>query len=170
MSKRTTPVVANPPTAAPPISSAVTDAEPSATPTQPAVSSEAALSQSDAKAQPKTAKKPSGSGKKVIQDPIAREALALAGVDPYAEAYWFDALDNSALSQSERQDLVDDLNEEGLADPKHPTVDDLPLLLARVELLEDAAATYGDRYEFQEPYDDLAQLIRIALGSPEIVH
>ena len=79
-------------------------------------------------------------------------------------------MENDALSQSERQDLVDDLNEEGLPDPKHPTVEDLPLLLARLELLEEAELHFADRYDFREPRNDLLQLIRIALGSRETVH
>jgi len=114
--------------------------------------------------------KKAGSKKKVFQDPLAREALALTGSDPYAEEYWFAALNNPALPQNERQDLVDDLNEEGLADPKHPTVDDIPLLLARLELLEEAAFWLGDQYEWDEPIRDLEQLIRVADGSSETIH
>jgi hypothetical protein len=114
------------------------------------------------------AKKPSGSGKKVIQDSIAREALAMVGTDPAAEEYWFAAINNPSLSQSERQDLVDDLNEEGLPDPKHPTQDDLPILFARIELLEEAMFWFdGDVYDWKEPHDDLARMIRVADGSDE---
>ena len=111
-----------------------------------------------------------GSKKKVFQDPLAREALALVGTDPYAEDYWFAALNNPALPQSERQDLVDDLNEEGFADPKHPTIDELPLLIARMQLLEDAAMWLGDQYEWEEPYRDLQQMARVAAGSQETIH
>jgi hypothetical protein len=113
-------------------------------------------------------KKPAGSGKKVIRDPLAREALALVGTYPEAEAYWFAALGNPNLPQNERQDLVDDLNEEGLPDPKHPTADDLPVLLARIEMLEEAMLWFeGDTYDWKEPHDDLARLIRVASGSDE---
>src|SRR5205807_605310 len=93
-----------------------------------------------------------GSGKKVFQDPVAREALSLVGMDVNAELYWFAALDDPALPKSERQDLIDDLNEEGLADPKHPTVDDLPLLLARIEILGEAMECFGsEAYDWKEP-------------------
>jgi len=111
--------------------------------------------------------KPAGSKKKVFQDPVAREALALVGTDPYAEDYWFAALNNSALPQNERQDLVDDLNEEGFADPKHPTIDDLPLLFARLQILEEAAIWLGDKYEFEEPYRDLVHMVGVASGSSQ---
>jgi hypothetical protein len=117
------------------------------------------------KQEPPIAKKSAGSGKKVIQDPVARDALALVGADPAAEQYWFAALNNPALSQSERQDLVDDLNEEGLPDPKHPTEDDLPVLMARIEMLEEARFWFGgDVYDWEEPYRDLTNLVAVALG------
>jgi hypothetical protein len=141
-----------------------------AKPTPPDVSSMPAESSVIVKTQAVAAVKKPGSGKKVIQDPVAREALAMVGDDPAAEEYWFAALNNPALSQSERQDLVDDLNEEGLPDPKHPTQDDLPILLARIEILEEAMFWFGgEAYDWKEPHDDLARLIRVALGSDEKV-
>src|SRR5215831_590144 len=117
----------------------------------------------------KSAKKSGGSGQKVVLDPVAREALVWVGADPDAEAYWFEALNNPALPQSERQDLIDDLNEEGLADPKHPTPDELPLILARIEIIEDLAP-WMPSYDWDEPYNDLTQLVRVILGSGETIH
>jgi hypothetical protein len=103
--------------------------------------------------------------KKVVQDPLAREALSLVGIDPEAELYWFSALGDPTLPKSERQDLVDDLNEQGLADPKHPTIEDVPLILARINILAEAMRTFGeDAYDWKEPYDDLANLVELALG------
>ncbi len=113
--------------------------------------------------------KPAGGGKKVFVDPVAREALGLVGVDPDAEQYWFEALNNPALPQTERQDLIDDLNEQGLADPKHPSLDELPMLLARIELLEDLAP-WMPEYDWDEPYRDLEQLIRVIMGSGEEIN
>jgi hypothetical protein len=110
--------------------------------------------------------KKSGPKQKVVLDPVAREALSLVGVDPYAELYWFSALNDPSLPQSERQDLVDDLNEEGLPDPKHPTIDDLPVLLVRIKTLETAMQLFkGDVYDWQEPYEDLTNLVALALGN-----
>jgi len=79
---------------------------------------------------------PSGSAKDPVTDPVARIALSLVGVDPEAELYWVAAINDPSLPDGERQDLIEDLNEEGLPDPKHPTIDDLPLILSRLDRIE----------------------------------
>jgi hypothetical protein len=108
--------------------------------------------------------KPPAKDEKVVQDPLAREALTLVGIDSDAEAYWFAAIQDASLPQSERQDLIDDLNEEGLPDPKHPTLDDLPLILSRLEVLEAIAPSVPDGLDWQECYDDLLNLAAVATG------
>ena len=108
--------------------------------------------------------------KEVIQDPLARDALALVGVDPEAEMYWFAAIHDPALPKSERQDLIDDLNEEGLSDPKHPTVDDLPLLMSRIGILGALVPTLPDEFDWKESYDDLVNLVDMAMGGGKPVH
>src|SRR6188474_293597 len=50
-------------------------------------------------------------GKRELQDPEAREALRLVGVDAKAEAYWLKAINNPKLPGNEREDLIEDLNE-----------------------------------------------------------
>jgi len=102
--------------------------------------------------------------KKVVQDPLARDALAMVGVDPDAEMYWFAAIQDPTLPKSERQDLIDDLNEEGLADPKHPTMDDLLLILSRLEILEAVVPSLSDEFDWKEPYGDLMNLAELAMG------
>jgi hypothetical protein len=102
--------------------------------------------------------------KKERQDPLAREALTLVGVDPAAEQYWFEAIHDPSLSKSERQDLIDDLNENGLEDPKHPKPEELPLILSRIEALEALAPTLSDEFDWEESYSDLANLADVALG------
>jgi len=102
--------------------------------------------------------------KKVVQDPLARDALAMVGVDPDAEMYWFAAIQDPTLPKSERQDLIDDLNEEGLADPKHPTMDDLPLILSRLEILEAVVPSLSDEFDWKESYGDLLNLAELAMG------
>jgi hypothetical protein len=74
--------------------------------------------------------------KEPLQDPDARAALALVGVDPAAEQYWLDAIHDSSLPDKEREDLMEDLNEAGFADPKNVTPDDLPLIVSRLELIQ----------------------------------
>lgn len=98
---------------------------------------------------------------KTMQDPMARVALAYVGADPDAETYWYEAINNPSLSAQERQDLIEDLNEDGLSDPQNPTLEDLPLILSRLELIEDVAWDAMDEVNadaFQEAYKDLVNL------------
>src|SRR5262245_53986962 len=44
-------------------------------------------------------------GEEPLQDPIARVALSLVGMDPDAEDYWFAAINDLSLPAHERQDL-----------------------------------------------------------------
>lgn len=74
--------------------------------------------------------------KEPLHDPDARDALALVGFDPAAEQYWLDAIYDSSLPDKEREDLMEDLNEQGFADPKNLTADDLPLIVNRLEIID----------------------------------
>jgi hypothetical protein len=105
--------------------------------------------------QPARAKEP-------IQDPDARLALALVGDDAGAEEYWVAAINNPNLSATERQNLIEDLNEDGLSDPRHPGLEDLPLIVSRIQLIELLApyAMYDVNMEaFAEAYKDLINLL-----------
>lgn len=96
-----------------------------------------------------------------IHDPVARIALSFVGADPDAEAYWIDAINNPDLSAEERQNLIEDLNEDGLSDPENPTADDLPLIENRILLIEDIAPDAMDDVNaaaFQEAYKDLMNM------------
>ena len=102
-----------------------------------------------------------GKGKKVWQDPVAREALSFVGQDAEAEAIWVEAINNPDLPAKERQDLIEDLNEEGFADPKNLTLDDLPLILSRLALIEEHAPNAMDDVNaaaFAEAYKDLMNM------------
>lgn len=102
-----------------------------------------------------------GQSKEEIQDPTAREALAFVGVSPYAEAYWYGAINDPTLSAHERQDLIEDLNEDGISDPEHPTTNDLPLILSRIELLLQIGGNPMDQVNadaFHEAYKDLTNM------------
>lgn len=74
-------------------------------------------------------------GKKQWQDPEARAALALVGVDPTAEDYWTSAINNTDLPPNERKDLIEDLNEVGI-DPNNLTGDDVRVIEARIRIIE----------------------------------
>ena len=105
---------------------------------------------------------------KIVKDPGAREALTFVGLDEDAETYWLDAIYDTSLPKSERQDLIDDLNEEGLSDPKHPSRDDLPLLLSRLEMLEELSSSLPKELDWKESYDDLVNLVAVAQGGGKV--
>ena len=107
------------------------------------------------------------SPKEPVKDPVAREALSFVGADPRAEEYWFAAINDPGLSAHERKDLIEDLNEDGLPDPKHPTADDLPLIVSRIRLIEAVGMDAMDKVNadaFQEAYKDLVNLAHVAMG------
>jgi len=100
-------------------------------------------------------------GKPPIQDPIARAALSYVGADPEAELYWYQAINDPSLGPQERQDLIEDLNEDGLSDPHNPTADDLPLILNRIQIIEEVVWDAMDEVNadaFLEAYKDLVNL------------
>lgn len=97
----------------------------------------------------------------VVQDPTARAVLYYVGEDPEANAYWVGAINDLRLSAEERKDLIEDLNEDGLFDPKHPNWDDLPLIYSRIQLIEELAPYAVDQANadaFAEAYKDLVNL------------
>jgi len=103
-----------------------------------------------------------------LEDPDARDALSLVGTDPAAEIYWYYAINDPTIPVEERKDLIEDLNEHGLPDPKHPTADDLPVILRRIQLVEALGPEAMDEANagaFDEAYKDLINLARIASGA-----
>ncbi len=106
---------------------------------------------------------PSGGG---IQDPLARVALSFVGVDRDAEWYWLEAINDPRLSADERRNLIEDLNEDGFVDPQRPSPAELPLIVNRLQLLEQIAPSAMDQVNweaFMEAYKDLANMyVRLA--------
>jgi hypothetical protein len=102
-----------------------------------------------------------GKTPKNLEDPIARIALAYVGNDWDAEAYWAEAIFDPSLPDKEREDLMEDLNEEGFLDPHHPSPDELPLILARLQLIEEIAPTADEfmRPHLAEAYKDLVNML-----------
>ncbi|MDB6019231.1 MAG: hypothetical protein JWR19_3720 [Pedosphaera sp.] len=95
------------------------------------------------------------------EDPLAREALSYVGADANAERYWVEAINDPSRSAHERQNLIEDLNEDGLSDPKHPSVADLPLIWSRILLIEKLAPDAMDTVNakaFDEAYKDLLEM------------
>jgi hypothetical protein len=82
------------------------------------------------------------------------------------------AINDPTLPPNERQDLIEDLNEDGLSDPKHPTTDDLPLIFNRLLIIETVGPDAMDSVNanaFGEAYKDLVNLANLAMGGGEPV-
>ncbi len=158
------PVAAPEPAVVPPTAS------PDPAPTEPAGKPpESAPPRAQPDAAPKVAGPPSQGGKKTkdpLRDPLARAAMSLVGVDPDAGAYWLGAIYDPSLPDQEREDLIEDLNEEGLSDPKHPSPEELPLILNRIEIIGEVAFTADDFMlpHLMEVYKDLVNLAKITQG------
>ena len=102
----------------------------------------------------------------VIPVQVARFALGFVGTDPQAEEVWFEAINDPNMPAKARQDLIEDLNEEGFADPRNITRDDLPLILSRIALIEQVGPDAMDEVNaraFAEVYKDLVNMA-IRLG------
>lgn len=77
------------------------------------------------------------------------------------------AINDPAITGEEKEDLIEDLNEEGFADPKNLTADDIPLIAARIEIIETYAPLAIDDANaraFAEAYNDLWNMLAKASG------
>lgn len=104
---------------------------------------------------------PANAGKEPLHDPEAREALALVGADPDADQYWLEAIFDTSLPDSEREDLMEDLNEVGFDDPKNLTADDVPLIVNRLEIINAVLPNADDfmTEHLQEAQKDLTNML-----------
>ncbi|MDQ3439240.1 MAG: hypothetical protein M3478_02685, partial [Planctomycetota bacterium] len=78
-----------------------------------------------------------------------------------------DAINSADISADDRSDLIEDLNEDGFADPKNLTRDDLPLILNRLDLIEREAPYAMDDVNaaaFAEAYKDLVNMYAKVTG------
>jgi len=101
--------------------------------------------------------------KVVVPVDVAREALNFVGADPMADAVWYEAINDPNITPHDRQDLIEDLNENGFADPKHLTQDDLPLIVSRLDLIEQLGPDAMDEVNadaFAEAYKDLNNMFK----------
>ena len=82
----------------------------------------------------------------------------MVGIDGTAEEYWLEAINDPTLPAHERQDLIEDLNEVGFADPDNPTLAELPLIVSRLQIIEENAQSAMDEVNaaaFEEASKDL---------------
>lgn len=138
------------------------------TPSLPEQTRSNLISEPKPKVEPQTALEPvpTKKPKEPLRDPVAREALAMVGVDPAAEAYWLGAIFDASLPENEREDLMEDLNEDGLSDRKNPGPQDLPLIMSRLILIEEILPFADDFMvtHLGEAYKDLVNLANITQG------
>lgn len=109
--------------------------------------------------------------KRELEDPMARLAMSFVGADADAEEYWLEAIFDARLPDKEREDLIEDLNEEGLSDRKRPGLEDFPLIMNRIVILEDIAP-YADEFmlpHIAEAYKDLWNLAALTQGGGQPV-
>jgi hypothetical protein len=105
---------------------------------------------------------PAPRSKPALVAPEARVALSFVGADADAETVWLDAINDPTIPANERKDLIEDLNEDGFADPKNITPDDVPLVVSRIQLIESIAADSMDETNlaaFAEAYKDLVNML-----------
>lgn len=103
-----------------------------------------------------------------IGEAEGRTALAFVGADPQAEKVWMAAINDPSLPNNARQNLIEDLNEDGISDPDHPTMEDLPLIQSRLALIEqigDGAMDDVNYAAFQEAYKDLTNMANKLTGN-----
>ncbi len=152
------------PVAAAPVPAEAKSLPPASNPpvTESAAADAAVAAASPAAAPSKKAPYQPGPGKFIhARDPMARQTLAQVGVDPAADAYWVGAINDPALSPKERQDLIEDLNEDGISDPSAPTLKDLAVISGRLQLIDQLLPSAMDKVNadaFREARKDLLQM------------
>ena len=91
----------------------------------------------------------------------ARAALAIIGNDPDADEVWIQLINDPSLSANARSNLIEDLNEDGLS-YRNLTLDDLPVIEYRLELIEDLLPYAMDEVNsdaFKEARKDLQNMV-----------
>jgi hypothetical protein len=105
--------------------------------------------------------KPGPSKFKKAKEPMARVALEFVGADPESERVWLAAINDESVPADERKDLIEDLNEDGISDPKNPTRQDLGLIQSRITLIEQLLPSAMDKTNadaFREAHKDLVNM------------
>jgi hypothetical protein len=103
------------------------------------------------------------------KEPLARLALSFVGADASANDFWAQAINDPALTKGHRRNLIEDLNEDGFVDFRNLSPNDLPLIQARIALLEQLAPNPMDKVNeeaFAEAYKDLVNMRAKITGPP----
>ena len=92
----------------------------------------------------------------------ARVALGMIGYDSEADEVWIQLINDPGLSENARSNLIEDLNEDGFPDPDNTTLDDLPVIEYRIELIDDLLPYAMDKTNadaFKEARKDLVNMV-----------
>jgi hypothetical protein len=95
------------------------------------------------------------------KEPLARLALNFVGADSQANELYQQAINDPVLTKNHRQNLIEDLNQDGFSDLKNLSAQDLPLIQNRIALIEQLAPTATDPVNvaaFKEAYKDLLNM------------
>ena len=96
-----------------------------------------------------------------VKEQRGRVALGMIGRDPEADEVWIRIINDPGVSENARSNLIEDLNEDGFADPDNPTLDELPMIKYRLELIEDLLPYAIDNVNsdaFKEARKDLVNM------------
>ncbi len=97
-----------------------------------------------------------------VKERRARVALGMIGFDPDADEVWIQIINDPSVSENARHDLIEDLNEDGFEDPDNPTLNELPMIEYRIELIEDLLPYAMDKVNsdaFKEARKDLVNMV-----------
>ena len=111
-------------------------------------------------------------GEPTVPESLAFRALWYLGVDPEAERTWARAINDRNHSEEVRSDLICDMVDEGYSDNNRPGKVDLPLIAARLDILERHAPLAIDdvnRRAFVSAYRSLLELYVRLGGQPRLL-
>jgi len=97
-----------------------------------------------------------------VKEQRGRVALGMIGRDPEADEVWIRIINDPSVSENARSNLIEDLNEDGFADPDNPTLDELPMIEYRIEIIEDLLPYAMDKVNsdaFKEARKDLVNMV-----------
>lgn len=108
-------------------------------------------------------------GEPAVPVKVAFRALWYLGTDPGAEKTWSRAINDPNMPAEVRSDLIIDMIDEGYTDNDKPGKADLPVILARLGILERHAPNAMDevnRKAFQDAYRHMLELYARLGGDP----
>jgi hypothetical protein len=102
----------------------------------------------------------------MVKEQRGRTALGMIGHDPEADEVWIQIINDPSVSANARSNLIEDLNEDGLS-YRNLTLDDLPVIKYRIELIEYLRPYAMDKVNadaFDEAHKDLVNMANRLAG------